>query len=317
MSIKNVNFFIFLAFTKILLCLPSSDLEFSRIKVRSLPFQTKQKFIPIQIEEMSYLALIDTGSALSFMKKEILNKIRNKDHISDSEYINFFGNRYTAPNFCIPKLKIGNFFIKAILTEEDSNFSIDCLVEKKTISSNKKKRMNSFNYEATIGIDIFQNFACIFDFPHSSIYIADGMFKPCECGVFFSAEWHAVQFKLGKAGVILTFQTDLGEKKLLLDAGSTISAIRLLKEERTTKQNNHSEQEFTSSMLVINGVDFGPWKFHVMNIIEEIDDIDGLLGIEFFNKNIIGFDFTKRIAYIQTPKLGSKERFTYWLKSYF
>ncbi len=68
---------------------------------------------------------------------------------------------------------------------------------------------------------------------------------------------------------------------------------------------------------MINDLSLGKWTFQVMDITKEMDDIDGLLGIEFFNKNIICLDFPNRIVHIQHPRLGSKERFTYWLKSYF
>jgi hypothetical protein len=108
----------------------------------------------------------------------------------------------------------------------------------------------------------------------------------------------------------------MGEKKLLLDAGSTLSIMRLTDEEKALHQNNISNQKFSSDVLKMHDLDFGCWTFRLMDFAHEMDDIDGLLGIEFFNKNIVGFDFRNGLVYIQSPKLGSKERFTYWLKSF-
>ncbi len=306
---KYINLLTLLILTNVFCITPSEG--FSRIPIRSFPVISKQKFLQIQIEEKPYLVLIDTGSYGLFMKKEIINQIKNKDHVFDSEYMNFFGNKYTTPNFKIPALQIGDFFIETLLREEDENFSADCEVKKRfSISWH-------LSYEGMIGMDVFKKFLCIFDFPHSSIYLANEMSSVTDTEEFLDVAWHAVPFTLGKAGAILIFETDLGKKRLLLDAGSTLSAIRLTDEEKVIHKNNGNAREFTTNMLGINDLDFGLWKFYVIDIAQEVDDIDGLLGIEFFNKNMIGLDFPNGIAYIQSPRLGSKERFTYWLKSCF
>lgn len=299
---NSIKLIFLLACTRVLFA--SFSTESLRIPVHSFPFLSKQKFVEIHIEGKPYLALIDTGAQCSFMKKNVLSKIVNRDHVYDSEYMNFFGNKYLAANFQIPELKIGNFCIEAILTEEDESFSADCTVQTSSLFSWQIRT------EAIIGMDVFQKFACIFDFPHSSIFLANEMSQIIENENFLTAEFHAVPFEMGKAGIILTFETDLGKKRLLLDAGSTLSAIRFTDEEKV----GYNKSEFTTHILQVHSLDFSSWKFRVMDIAKEIDDMDGLLGIDFFNKNTICLDFPNRTALIQSPRLGSKERFTYWLK---
>lgn len=296
-------------------CWPNCSADFSRIPVRSFLFLSKQKFMPIEIEGRSYLALIDTGSSRSFMRKDVLNEIYNKTYVSDSDFINIYGNKYLTSNFQISEVQIGSFVADAIFKEEHENFLTDCVVESNPFISWKVHLLYQVCREAIIGMDILQKFCCIFDFPHSSIYLSEEMDQMIGNNDFLTAEWHMVPFDFRKSGVVLRFETNLGEKRLLLDAGSTLSILRFTDEEKAVHQNKISNQTFASDVLKIHDLDFGSWAFKIMDISKEMDDIDGLLGIEFFNRNIIGFDFRNGIAYIQSPKLGSKERFTYWLKS--
>lgn len=263
------------------------------------------------------MALIDTGSAFSFIRKDVLNQIEHKKYISDSDYINIYGKKYITSNFLIPEVKIGGFVAETIFKEEAENFLAECVVDNNFLISWKVHLMYQVYREAIIGMDLFQKFACIFDFPHSSIYIAKEITHIIENEDFFTADWHSVEFELGKSGVVLMFETDLGKKRLLLDSGSTLSIIRFTDKEKVAYQDNVVTREFTSKKLMINGLDFGSCNFRVMDIAGEMNDIDGLVGIEFFNKNIICLDFPNKIAHIQTPRLGSKERFNYWLKSCF
>jgi hypothetical protein len=264
--------------------------------------------------------LIDTGSSLSFIRKDVLNKISEKNYLSDSEYIGVNGNHYITPNFKIPELKIGNFFTEVVLKEEDKNFWTDgCAIGPHLfILTWKIQLMYQVFREALIGIDLFQKFACIFDFPHSSIFVASDMSRLIESDYFQKDEFNVLPLEMGKAGVILTLETNLGSKRFLLDSAATTSVIRLSTEEKNTfYETCHRGDTFISDRLAANECDFGSWEFKVIDIASEMNDIDGILGIDFFKRNIIGFDFDNQITYIQSPRLGSKERFTYWLKSYF
>lgn len=238
------------------------------------------------------------------LRKDILDKIANKNYLSDSEYISIKGNKYCTPNFMLPAVKIGKFCTAAIFQEEDENFWTDgsSIGTYSFIKSCKTYLMYQVYREAVVGIDLFQHFACIFDFPHSSIFLANTMPELIGNG----SEFCIMPFEMGKAGVIITFKTDLGEKRLLLDSAATTSLMRLSNESET----------YCTSRLVINNTDLGNWTFLIMSMASEFDHIEGILGVDFFNKNIIGFDFENHTAYIQSPKLGSKERLTYWMKSY-
>lgn len=161
--------------------------------------------------------------------------------------------------------------------------------------------------EGIVGIDLFQKFACVFDFPHSSIFLADHLSE-----VIDETMCQVVPFELGKAGVIVEIGTELGTKKFLLDSAATKSLIQLSETEKT-----YAPNKCVAMKLTMNGADFGFWKFNVFDIPKEFNDMDGILGIDFFKKSVIGLDFTTKKGYIQFPKLGSKEQFTYWLKSYF
>ncbi len=280
----------------------------SRIPIQSYPFLSYQRFIHFQIDGEQYLGLIDTGCAFSMLRKDVLNEIQNKTYVSESEYTSVRGKSYITSNYKISEVKIGDFLAETIFKEEDENFWTDgsAIDDFSFIHSLKIYLMYQIFREAVIGIDLFQKFACLFDFPHSSIFLADHISDIIDENMFST-----VPFDLGKAGVIVKFETDLGVKRFLLDSAATRSIIRLTDDEKKHKQG------YFVTKLTLSDINFWNWEFGVFDISNEFDDMDGILGIDFFKMNIIGLDFANKLAYIQTPKLGSKERFTYWMKSYF
>ncbi len=275
-----------------------------RVPLHSFPFLSEQRFVEFEIEGKNYLALIDTGSPFSTARKDLLSQIIHKTHLSNSEYMGISGKRYMTSNFKIPEMAIGPFLFESILKEEDENFWTEgCSIQPHSfIASYKIHLMYQVFREAVLGIDLFKKFACLFDFPHSSLYLSTHISQLIQDPYPFCV----VPFEIGKGGVVLACSTDLGEKKLLLDSAATQSLIRL----------STSEKRYTTR-LQMGETDFGSWEFIPACITTEMDEIDGILGIDFFKKNIIGLDFESQMAYIYTPTLGSKERFTYWLKGYF
>jgi hypothetical protein len=253
--------------------------------------------------------LIDTGSAFSMLRKDALENISKKNFVSNSEYIGINGKKYITSDFRINEVKIGDFIIGNIFKEEDENFWTEgsAIEDFSFIQSVKAHLMYQIFRAGIVGIDLFQKFACVFDFPHSSIFLANHIEEIVDENMY-----KIIPFEMGRAGVILKVQTDLGIKRLLLDSAATRSLIQLSNEERT-----YTQDEYVNMKLTADGIDLGFWEFSVFNIAQNFDDIDGILGIDFFKKGIIGLDFTAKVAYIQFPKLGSKERITYWLKSYF
>lgn len=299
------NLFFTLLFSLIFFSNNYSDETVSRIPIHSFPFLSNQRFAEIQIDEKQYLGLIDTGSVFSMIRKDVLNGIKIKNYISRSEFISVNGNKYMTPNFMIPRVSIGDFCLDVPFKEEDANFWMDgCTIGSYSfILSCKLYLMYQVYREAVIGMDLFKQFACIFDFPHSSIFLAENM----SCLIGDASEFCLVPFEMGKAGAVSTFETNIGKKNFLFDSAASASFMRTSQE----------SGEYVKSTLRISGVDFGEWNFKLINITNEFDDIDGILGIDFFKSNMIGFDFKNKTAYIQSVKLGSKERFTYWIKSYF
>jgi hypothetical protein len=239
------------------------------------------------------------------IRKDVLDEIKIKDFVSRSEFISVNGYVYITPNYIIPRVSIGKFCLDVPFKEEDSNFWTDgCTIGSHSfVSSFKLYLMYQVYREAVIGIDFLKKFACIFDFPHSNIFLAENI----SCLINDASDFCMVPFEIGKAGVVSTFETNLGKLNFLLDSAASASYIRKFKE----------SGEIIKSVLRIKDVNFGEWMFKQINISNKFSDIDGILGIDFFKNNIIAFDFKSNTAYIQSVKLGSKERFTYWIKSCF
>ena len=132
---------------------------------------------------------------------------------------------YEPQNFLIPKINIGPIKFKEIVLSEhiikDSYVFIRSEKLKNQGIANKRQFI-----DGVIGLPLFTNFDCFFDFPHSQILIAINMndlVKEAKCNF---ENFVQIPFNLDKEGVVLSVQTDIGKKRLLLDTGATQSVFK-------------------------------------------------------------------------------------------
>ena len=104
-----------------------------------------------------------------------------------------------------------------------------------------------------------------------------------------------VPFQSGQFGIVITAETDLGTKRLVLDTGATHSALRGVLEVAPPDELPLSK----SNTLLIGNHDFGKWEFVMYPIPKEAHDIDGILGIDFFLEHSIYIDPFEQLATIE------------------
>jgi hypothetical protein len=238
----------------------------------------------VEIEGKKYSVEIDLGSktALSLHKK-VLDKIK-KNPCGSSRRVDFLGNTYETPLYLISNVKIGSLLLRKINTKEESlGFTA-----KNSLLIPAKETQDG----GRLGRDFFSDKNIFMDFGHRVFLICRNL-KDIEREGYKTTKLAAVPFKNTTDGIILEIETDLGLMKFVLDTGTTASAIR------------NTQKTPTEEMLVIetlkfsmNKIDFGPQKLYLLNISPEFEEIDGFLGMDFWNGHAVYLDFAKNIAYI-------------------
>lgn len=99
----------------------------------------------------------------------------------------------------------------------------------------------------------------------------------------------------------MKIDSDIGELVLILDTGSTSTIVseKLYPVETEKIFDCRGLLAFTSKRFSIRDRDFGPKNLYFMEIAKDLQEFDGVLGMDFIKDNVIYIDFTKSEIYIQ------------------
>lgn len=266
----------------------------------SFHYSLLKPLIKVSIEKSINHFLVDLGSSHEFtFEHHLLEKIKSKKKLEEIKIGDLKRNTYTCETFQIPKLKLGNIpFFNAIVLQQNHEF----LQNTQVWQSSKSKEMiknRIAHIDGKIGLPVFQDYNCLFDFPNSIIVLYEKTEKPVD----FVNNFASIPFTMEKCGIVLSIETDSDSLKMALDTGATYSVIRdrenLDNIRAITKGSN--EWYYETNHLKIGGYDFGPWEFALFNFSKELD-IDGCLGADFFLEYVIYLDFDDKKAYIKKPE---------------
>ncbi len=105
-------------------------------------------------------------------------------------------------------------------------------------------------------------------------------------------------FEMGRWGIVLSIETDIGTRRLILDSGASASIIKNSSLNLSSiKKEAPGRQMFTTTKFVIGGHDFGPVDLSLFEIASSID-ADGFIGLDFLKKYAIYLDFENSKAFI-------------------
>lgn len=247
-------------------------------------------FIEMEIEGNVYPLLIDLGSyAQMSVDREVLEKI-NKNAYGIAKFEDFQGNRYESRKYLIPEIKIGNtIFAEVITKEENKDF-------KKKIILWESPDCPPSKIGGKVGRALLKRKNILLDFPNSRM----AFFEKAESfkSSNFPDNFLATPFEITSLGITLKIQIDLGEKKFILDSGSTLSAIRSSQcKNLACQKGENGLSYFTSSQLIIGNKSFDEIRLHLLDIAE-IEQIDGVLGMDFMRRHAFYIDFRRKTLYI-------------------
>lgn len=240
----------------------------------------------IKIEDKNYLVKIDLGTKLSLVltKKNLLEL--HKEKKGEVEWKNFRGISYVANSYILPKINLGKLALCNVLAHESS---FKC--RKVTYLSGNPKE-----YPQTLGRPLFEKYKLLLDCKNNRLFISNDLKKLKKNG-YDIKRFIKVPCKMGRTGLILEADTDLGKKSLTLDTGSTFSALRNSPQIKSTG-NKLDLPLFSSQKFAIGGKDYKALDFLLLDITPELNELDGILGMDFIKKHVMYIDFPNRVVYI-------------------
>jgi hypothetical protein len=268
------------------------------------PFQKKRPFLRIPIvfledkpcinvnfEGAIYPFHLDSGSSSCFSthKKEIIEKIKNKEALEPVTWFDVKGNEYLSSSFLMKRVDIETFQVtNATIQEEDPSFTL--------IGSNltpsiwdKSKELDAIF--GRIGIRTLKSLNYwLLDFSQSSLFAIRDIETIKNIPGFSFDGFTEIHFEENPKHVVISIETDFGVKKLILDTGASHTVI--------TSSEEHSGLEKTKTdRFVIGGHNFGETELYLFSIDKHFA-CDGFLGRDFLYKHAIYLDFKKNRAFI-------------------
>jgi len=253
-------------------------------------------FVFISIENNSFPMTIDLGSRLDVKLHANIADTFNLKKLGKEKWKNYLGKAFKYPKYDLPSLKVEKISFKhSILTavplEEQNEY---CIWNNKTDDKQTPKTVGH------IGRGLLQKVNLLLDMPASKLVISNSLSKLKREGYDLNT-FSKIPFTLTKKGIIIRAETDLGQTKLLLDTGFTLTMLHdYLYPEGSEKTFDHMAfLAYKSDKFILENKSFESQPLYFIKMAKELNDIDGFLGMDFISKHIVYIDFSSQHLYIK------------------
>ena len=271
----------------------------------SIPVQgINVPYLNVKIEGNNYSLLFDIGSTHPLMlKQHVIDTLVHKKSVEEGSSTNFRGESVRIAKYLLPAITIETErFADVIVGVEPPGFSNSCELSPRTKGPEKS---SCDQLDGSFGSSLLQSYVCLFDFANARLRL----YKEPPSIDF--AKFIVVPLEVCKGGLfLLSMDIDLGLKQFVLDTGasgsllrkSLLSDIKQMERERVVKILSEERILYLNSKTALNRQNLGPQIFYLFEFGKGCEDIDGILGMDFFAGRQIYIDFPSRKAYVQMPK---------------
>lgn len=259
-----------------------------RIPLKFIPL-IKTPIVQVSIQNSSYSLDLDLGCSHSLcLSSKVLDKIPNKQICDAVDSFDYQGGKHHLLGFVVSNIRIGNYLKidRVIAREEDPNFLLESsqILPQIPFLQSSITSLYKIFVDGRAGWPLFSQVVCCFDFKNHSIYLGNTP-KEIFDEIFTSnSEIAITKFDIDENAIIIYCESKLGIKRYLLDSGSTYSLATSI------------PQNLEIRGTLLNTPDFVQCS-SVKNL-----NIDGILGVDFFQSHLICIDFPNQTVYIQRHK---------------
>ncbi len=266
----------------------SSDASCVKIPVKISRSDTP--IINVYIEEKKYPVKFELGSFSSALDTELLDKI-NKVPGGPVRRSDVRGNPYETQSFLISQMKIGGLVWANVKVGE-----INAQIRSGSFYG---KYNEALLYEemGEIGSSFLEKTNLCLDYYHRAIYRCNSL-KVLQKLKICPKNMIKIPFQIKKGFMVIQPETDFGRLNLALSS-SSFTVVRTSFGKELTLQQDWGGLPFdTSTRFILSGNDFGKLDIHFLDIDPKVPEVDGILGMNFLENNILYIDYPNRFIYI-------------------
>lgn len=310
MIFKRLSFFILILLFS---CTVSQKTD-TEVTAQSVKRVKPSYFIPVPISNLSSIQVpcieVDVeGTTLSMeldlgfrgyltVPKEYIHVIPSKFFLQEKPMYGVRGKEYPTNLYRIPKVRIGKMtFLEPVLQEGTMEFLKD------SVFLQDGGEPSSRRGNGRLGWELFYNTNLLVDMKNSQIAFCDSLATLKEQGYDVENFIRAPLF-LKRGLVEIQGETPEGPLLCVLDTGATWNILHSELKDETSMDQAMWDPDYTLQCpsFKIEGNDFGPISFHCIPINIPIP-VEAILGMEFFQENLVFLDFSGKSAYfLKTPK---------------
>lgn len=249
--------------------------------------------VKVLIDGNPYLLEVDLGSIFCLsLDSRAIDEIP-KQQIGNAQWINAKGEKYEQPKYKVNKVQIGKQTFKSTFAIEQSSeettllWSDSELCEKKVIP------------RGLIGQQLLTKKNMLLDHQQKLMILSNEP-KSLKKEGYDLAEFLSVPLILTPKTVCLEIEIDQGRQHYAVDTGSTWTIRKAQLQTKTVNIMDRGYPLLKTETFRMNGHEFGPMDLHLIPIPDEMEGVDGVLGMDFIEKHVIYLDFTNQILYIRS-----------------
>jgi len=254
--------------------------------------------ISMRIGDMTISSMIDLGFCGQFsIASNVLAQIDEKKYLGSSKRYEYNGKEFEKKVFEIPLIKTnGVTFYEARVLEEIVDPTRNSCIYTENESPSPKE-------PGKIGWEAFGNFNLFLDLGNEILAVCDS-FETLENEGYPIESFISTPLILDRGLIEIDSIIHSGLVRCALDTGCTVNSINAPELMGQTKFDMENITKF--SKFKIAEKDFGPIKFLRLPIKLPIH-VECVLGMEFFNDNMVFLDFKNNVAYFapSTKNLSS------------
>lgn len=251
-------------------------------------------FVLVTIDGYSCPLLLDLGSKLELgIDPETLDSM-NKVPAGIEKWGNFRGNQFIRETYTIPEVKIGSLRIvnpTAVSIERENEDDSIIWQDSKTNTKNSPLLGH-------IGSSLFQSTNFILDTKRCKIIFTNDSERLKQLGYDLNA-FIKIPFQLQKKKIVFPITTELGTCTFFLDTGATHSFIQKTICKDIPTVSSKPLPHILLNTFSIGNQNFGPKKLYPLEVTKYLNDIDGVLGMDFIKKYTLYIDFTHKQLHIK------------------
>lgn len=264
----------------------------------------QRPLVNVQIENKTFTLLLDLGCSGDIcLTSSAFNEIYKKTYLFINTCYGFRGKAYERKIYNIPAIQIDPFIWYDVqICEESDEYQKDAIVIE---SSSTDNPLNA----GRIGWEFCKKTNLFLDLGNSKAAFCDSLETLKKEG--YSIEtFIKLPMTLKHNLLELEFNAQEGLQNVVLDTGSTMNIINAAlkdpEEEKAFHEPGWKPSQGTLN-LTFNGYNLAPMPVHAIPVHLPFQ-LDMILGMPFFKKHLVFFDFTENCVYIsKAPTLSGED----------